>query len=216
MCTYLSESRRGVRLAIGVIVAILMHSSAFAQRDVPQGTVLEETPLFLYPDSTRQPLTLVPANTVLDVVGTQGSWLNVWFQDPVYGRRVGYVEARFVRRHPVPRLAAPPAPSVVQGSRRPVLFIAPLLDEFETLLSAAMTKKRVPVSVTADPGLATLTLKVASVEEAGTSVALVDTSGAVMWAYSVDKVRTAKNRQSMAEGIAKQLKDNYFNKRTRP
>jgi hypothetical protein len=209
-----SGSWRGFRLAVGVVVAVLTYSSAFAQRDVPQGTVLQEAPLFLYPDSTRQPLTLVPVNTVLDVVGRQGSWLNVWFQDPVYGRRVGYIEARFIRREPLPQPpAAPVSAPVVQAARTPVLFIPPMDDGFETYLSAAMTKKGVPVSVTPNRELATLTMKVASTEEAGTSVALVDVSDKVMWSYSFNKVRSAKNRQSMAEAIAKRLKDGYLKKR---
>jgi hypothetical protein len=206
---------RGVfRLAVGVVVAVLTHSSAFAQRDVPQGTVLQDAPIFLYPDSTRQPLTVATANAVLDVVGTQGSWLNVWFQDSVYGRRVGFIEARFIRREPLPRPAAAPVSApVADASRRPVLFIFPMGDGFETDLSAAMTKKGVPVSVTTNRELATLTLKVASTEEAGTSVAVVDGSGRVTWSYAVNKGRGAKNRRSIAEAIARHLKDDYLNRR---
>jgi hypothetical protein len=208
------QYRRVFRLAVGVVVALLTHSSALAQRDVPQGTVLQDAPIFLYPDSTRQPLTMATANTVLDVVGTQGSWLNVWFQDSVYGRRVGFIEARFIRREPLARPAAAAASApVAEAPRRPVLFISPMRDGFETDLSAAMTKKAVPVSVTANRELATLTLNVASSEEAGTAVAVVDRSGTVMWSYAVNKMRAAKNRRSMAEDIAKHLKNDYLNKR---
>jgi hypothetical protein len=42
-----------------------------------------------------------------------------------------------------------------------------------------------------------------------TSVQLV-TNDAVLWSYPVNKSRAQKNRQSLAEAIAKHLKDEYF------
>jgi hypothetical protein len=118
----------------------------------------------------------------------------------------------------------------------PTLFISPMEDGFEVYLSAAMHKKSVPVRVmTVEEGTA-YTLKVAQIEvtkestggkiarclfaycagisdKASTSVTLVSRSGEIVWSYSVNKGRGEKNRQSMAEAIAKHLKDDYLKKR---
>ena len=47
-------------------------------------------------------------------------------------------------------------------------------------------------------------------DKASTSVQLVDSSGKIVWSYSVNKGRGAKNLQSMAEAIASHLKSEYF------
>jgi len=47
-------------------------------------------------------------------------------------------------------------------------------------------------------------------DKASTSVQLVDANGTVLWSYSVNKGRGAKNMQSMAEAIASHLKGEYF------
>ena len=42
---------------------------------------------------------------------------------------------------------------------------------------------------------------------------LVRQDGIVAWSYSVNKGRGAKNRQALAEAIAKHLSDDYLKKR---
>ena len=49
-------------------------------------------------------------------------------------------------------------------------------------------------------------------DKASTSVQLIDSQGAIVWSYAVNKGRGAKNRQSMAEAIAKHLKSEFFHK----
>lgn len=118
----------------------------------------------------------------------------------------------------------------------PTLYISPTDDGFEVYLTAAMHKKKVPVTVIKNPDNATYTLTAAEVEiekvstgskvvsclfaycagsadKASTSVELVDSAQAVVWSYSVNKGRGAKNRQSMAEAIAKHLNDDFLKKR---
>ena len=46
-------------------------------------------------------------------------------------------------------------------------------------------------------------------KQGNTSVQLVK-SGEIVWSYAVNKGRGEKNRQSMAEAIAKHLKTDYF------
>lgn len=116
------------------------------------------------------------------------------------------------------------------------MHISPTEDGFEVYLSAAMHKKGVPVRVMAVADGADYTLKVAQIEvtkestggkiarclfaycagisdKASTSVTLISSTGEIVWSYSVNKGRGEKNRQSMAEAIAKHLKDDYLKKR---
>jgi hypothetical protein len=122
--------------------------------------------------------------------------------------------------------------STARALERPTLFITPTTDGFEVYLSAAMQKKQVPVTVVTTEQSATLVLKAsavdvqqqstgakfarclfaycAGIEDRGvTSVQLQD-GETIAWSYSVNKGRGQKNRQSLAEAIAKHLKDDYF------
>ena len=118
---------------------------------------------------------------------------------------------------------------------RPTVYIEPQ-NGFETYIAAAMTKKNVPADVVTDKSKATYILKAAPVEikqestggkiarclfaycagiedKGNVSVQLIETSSSKMlWAYSVNKQRGgSKNQQSMAEAIAKHLKE-HLNK----
>lgn len=118
----------------------------------------------------------------------------------------------------------------------PTLYITPTDDGFEVYLTAAMHKKNVPVTVTKNPDNAAYTLTAADVQvekvstgskvvsclfaycagsadKASTSVELTDGAQSVVWSYSVNKGRGEKNRQSMAEAIAKHLNDDFLKKR---
>ena len=119
-------------------------------------------------------------------------------------------------------------------TEKPSLFIANSLDGFEVYLAAAMVKKEVPVRVLDHEEGATYVLKAAKIEtkqvgggtklvnclfaycagnedKGNTSVQLVE-GGEIKWSYSVNKGRGEKNRQSMAEAIAKHLKSEFFKK----
>jgi hypothetical protein len=114
------------------------------------------------------------------------------------------------------------------------IYISPTGDGFEVYLAAAMAKKGVPATVLDHEDGATYILKAAAVEtqkvggtskvvnclfaycagnsdKANTSVQLVE-AGVVKWSYSVNKGRGEKNRQSMAEAIAKHLKSEFFHR----
>lgn len=114
---------------------------------------------------------------------------------------------------------------------RPTIYIEGQ-NGFETYLSAAMSKKNVPVDVVMDRTKATYILKSAPVEiksestggkiarclfaycagiedKGNVSVQLIETTSTKMvWAYSVNKQKGgSKNEQSMAEAVAKHLKE---------
>jgi hypothetical protein len=116
-------------------------------------------------------------------------------------------------------------------SARPTVFIEPQ-QGFETYLAAAMSKKNVPVDVVTDQTKATYVLRAAPVEikaestggkiarclfaycagiedKGNVSVQFIDANSTkTLWAYSVNKQRGgSKNSQSMAEAVAKHLKD---------
>jgi len=118
-----------------------------------------------------------------------------------------------------------------QGNR--IIYITPTSDDFHTYLSAAIQKKKVPVSVTIDKTKAHWILEPSQVAEqqvttghkvvnclfascagnedkARSSVQLIDNNGTIVWSYAVNKARGAKNRQSMAEAIAKHLNDDFL------
>src|SRR5258705_1916621 len=115
------------------------------------------------------------------------------------------------------------------------IYITPTDDGFEVYLAAAMTKKNVPVAVTTDASKANYTMKASEVEvtkvstgtkvlsclfaycartedKGSTSVQVVDSHGTVKWSYAVNKGRGQKNRQSLAEAIAKHFKDEFAGK----
>jgi hypothetical protein len=86
-------------------IVILAHAApAAAQSSRETGTVLESAPIYLAPDSTRTPLRTAATGTVLEVISSEGPWLQVKFQDPQFGPRIGYVEERLVRRPPAASL----------------------------------------------------------------------------------------------------------------
>jgi hypothetical protein len=88
------------RMLLIVVFGALSVATATAQSrtEVPKGVVLQDAPIFLTPDASRTPLRVAALGTSLEVLGTENGWLNVRFQDPVHGARVGYIEAKAVRQ----------------------------------------------------------------------------------------------------------------------
>jgi hypothetical protein len=116
----------------------------------------------------------------------------------------------------------------------PPLFITPTANNLEAFLSAAMINKQVPVTVVTREERATLVLTASAVDiqqqsagarfarcllasctgskdRGATNVQLVK-GETVVWSYAVNKGRGEKDRQSLAEAIAKHLKADYFHK----
>ena len=72
-----------------VLGCALFGGSAWAQ----EARVAENAPIFINPNPapTTTPLRVAAAGTVLTVVGEDGDWLQVQFQDPQWGLRIGWV-----------------------------------------------------------------------------------------------------------------------------
>jgi hypothetical protein len=58
--------------------------------------VTTEAPIFLKPGA-KTPLRVVPVGTRLEVLDQAGTWVQVAFADPQWGRRVGWVQATLIR-----------------------------------------------------------------------------------------------------------------------
>jgi hypothetical protein len=59
--------------------------------------VTTAAPIFIVPDSARQPLRVAAAGTILNVLKEEGDWIEVQFADPQWGPRTGWIEAKSIR-----------------------------------------------------------------------------------------------------------------------
>ncbi|MEP7309027.1 MAG: hypothetical protein ABJA98_26275 [Acidobacteriota bacterium] len=103
-----------------------------------------DSPIYVQPDSNREPLRIAKEGSVLRMIRTEGAFTYVEFADPDYPRRYGYIQSRFVEQlapprpepldlsvpearqgvpTPLPRPAA--APTTTQAARDPSLVQQP-------------------------------------------------------------------------------------------
>ena len=125
------------------------------------------------------------------------------------------------------------AAALASAGARHTIYVEPS-DGFETSIIAALQKKHVPVEIVTDKDRADYVLTAtdvqihkesgagkiarclfaycAGIEDSGNvSVQLVDTrTKTIAWGYNVAKQRASKNRQSMAEAIAKHLNKEFL------
>jgi hypothetical protein len=122
-----------------------------------------------------------------------------------------------------------PCSARAQGAAKTIpagakLFIAPMPDDFNQYLAAAITAKKVPVNVVSDKSTAefevtghsetekagaakkAIMLNWHSNEQASIQVANLQ-SGEVVFAYSANKKSSAHGKKSTAEACAKHLKE---------
>ena len=121
--------------------------------------------------------------------------------------------------NPAPVSAPAPASEVLPNS----VFIAPM-NGFETYLAAAFDKKKVPLTVVADQARAAYVITGTSEEKKpgamkmlvfgqihadnAASIQMVEQrTGAVVFAYAVNKKNTLHGDQTTAEACAKHLKE---------
>jgi len=57
-------------------------------------TIVTQTPLFVTANRNQTPLTVFPKSTTLKVLAVEGGWYQVEFDDPRWGRRVGFVDQK--------------------------------------------------------------------------------------------------------------------------
>ena len=83
-------------VAISIFVLTVTAAAGVAQTSGPRATVTSDAPIFLQPGATT-PLRVAKAGTALKVLSEDGGWIEVEFNDPQFGRRVGWVEKKLLR-----------------------------------------------------------------------------------------------------------------------
>ena len=71
---------------------------AAAPASAQDAIVTTAAPIFVLPDSNRVPLRTAAVNTRLQVLEEKPEgWVRVEFQDPQFGKRIGFIESRYVK-----------------------------------------------------------------------------------------------------------------------
>jgi hypothetical protein len=223
------------RAFAAIPVAVMLLGAAAGSAPAQTSTIVRvvgRAPIMSRPSGDAQVVLTVDAGTLMDVVDSDGGWYWVTLPpDAARSRRRGWIQAKDVDVVNAP--PASPATSAPSLAVPGTIYVQPTDDGFQTYIVAAIIKKKVPANVVGREELASLILKAARVEvheestgakvvkclfaycadindKANTSVQLVDAGGKIVWSYSVNKGRGAKNRQSLAEAIASHLKSEYF------
>ena len=108
---------RVLQSSVLLVVVMLFATPVAAQRRTV--TVTASAPIFVTPSANQPPLRVAPAGAVLGLLETNADWTHVEFEDPAFGRRVGYIQTKNLRINPAaPSTAAPaansPAPQPAQ------------------------------------------------------------------------------------------------------
>ena len=77
-----------------ILFALICPAPVSAQTTT--ATVTAQAPIYLRPGS-EVPLRVAAAGTLLKVLKEEGEWVEVEFNDPQYGRRVGWVQGKLLR-----------------------------------------------------------------------------------------------------------------------
>ena len=112
---------RNTVMVVGLLVSTAIPAMAQApvMAQAPSRVAVSATaPIFVQPDARLIPLRTAAVGTMLNVQTVDGDWYRVEFQDPQFGRRVGYIEKRFVTaRSEAMDLTIPEAPQTSVAPR---------------------------------------------------------------------------------------------------
>jgi hypothetical protein len=121
-----------VGLAMVIVLMTAVHStSAQEVGQSPTRVVVNvAAPIYIQPDAKLVPLRTAASGSMLNVQVSESGWYRVEFQDPQYGRRVGYIEKRFVSgvavRPEAADLTIPEARSEVRPAAAPLVQDRPV------------------------------------------------------------------------------------------
>jgi len=91
-----------------VLWMLVVPDAASAQSGPRTATTIATVPVFGNPNANQAPLRVAKEGSVMLLVTTNAEWTQVEFQDPEYGRRVGYVQTRWLRIDSAPSRAVKP------------------------------------------------------------------------------------------------------------
>jgi len=118
------------RLRVWLVVVCLLGvaTGAGAQPVSGNAVVVNPTPMFLTPDSSRTPLATLPAGTRVRALAPDGEWYRIIYRDRYLGDRTGYVKAIDLRvEGPPTTQGTPPGmpglvnPATAPGTPQPII-----------------------------------------------------------------------------------------------
>lgn len=100
---------------VSLLLAFCVAVPTFAQSTLRTATTTVAAPVFLTANENQTPLRVAKEGSVLLLLDLTGDWCHVEFQDPDFGRRVGYIQTKYVRLNTTPsetpvNLSVPPSP----------------------------------------------------------------------------------------------------------
>jgi hypothetical protein len=146
-----------------------------------------DAPVFVLPDATRQPLRVAKEGSVLRLLNEDSEWCNVDFDDPQFGRRVGYIQKQYVVVGPGQQRASeatqsarsrPQAPDTAPSTAVPESHANPVSVSDGTATGKSVQPQRTPASQPVAPAHESATLGHASI--ASPIAAPSSTSGGFM------------------------------------
>jgi hypothetical protein len=98
----LASPRKAAAPPADPVVAVPVVPMKPVREGLPEGVISQPAPAFILPDATRTPLRTLTAGTSVRVLEEKGEWVRIEWNDDQFGRRVGYVQSKFVtiRRTP--------------------------------------------------------------------------------------------------------------------
>jgi len=85
-----------MRTIASLVVVGLIASAPLLAQGTGTASVIAAAPIYLQPGA-QVPLRVAAVGTVLKVFKEEGEWAEVEFNDPQFGRRVGWVQAKLIR-----------------------------------------------------------------------------------------------------------------------
>ncbi|NOT28169.1 MAG: hypothetical protein HOP16_18970 [Acidobacteria bacterium] len=121
---------------LAVLINLLVTTPVSGQAVRQTVIITASAPVFSAPDDTQPPLRIAREGSVLLLVNSADGWHHIEFEDPQFGRRIGYVQQRYARLGTPPpsqsqptdlsvRTAAPRA--IASPASRPVTAAAPTI-----------------------------------------------------------------------------------------
>lgn len=84
-------------VALTAFVFLIAEMATAQTTESRTATITATAPVFASPNASQQPLRVAREGSVLILIDTNPEWTQVEFQDPEFGRRVGYVQTKNVR-----------------------------------------------------------------------------------------------------------------------
>src|SRR5437899_431776 len=107
------------RLLIVVLALLVLEDSRQIEAQAVQRvSVVVAAPIFLKPEASLVPLRMAKEGSVLNVLESAGDWYCVEFNDPQFGRRIGYIQKKQVKVLP-PDYSQIPSVDVTVAKARP-------------------------------------------------------------------------------------------------